>query len=306
MKNIIKLTVTISLFILFFYLVDYELLLHAFDKLSFSIIIFLLILSFLMIWISVLKWRLFLSAFGGKVEVIELMRLYTISYFVNAFIPSHVGGDVVRSITIGKQVGQKSAATATFLERYTGLIVMIFLGIVSLFFAENIPFATLSALLILGLIIVVANAILLSPKKIRFLNRLPFIKNKIVKITDLQDQIIKIFHKKDIIVKAILFSLIFHLLAIINIFVICHGIGWYEVPIFKLATVLPLILLISGLPLTPSGIGLQEGAFFYFLHNIGATSEQALAVGVILRAKWVLLAMTGGGLYLINKKSSRA
>ena len=66
--------------------------------------------------------------------------------------------------------------------------------------------------------------------------------------------------------------------------------------------VLPLILTIGALPLTPSGLGIQEGAFVFFLHGIGASEEQALLIALILRAKSVILALLGGLVFIKVRK----
>ena len=67
--------------------------------------------------------------------------------------------------------------------------------------------------------------------------------------------------------------------------------------------VVPLVLLVSMVPLTPAGIGIQEGAFLFFLQRIGATEAQGLGVGVVLRAKVMVIAMLGGLLWLYVRKS---
>ena len=54
-----------------------------------------------------------------------------------------------------------------------------------------------------------------------------------------------------------------------------------------------MVLIVSMVPLTPSGIGVQEGAFYYFLRKLGAAPGEALGVGIILRAKTLLIAVVG-------------
>ena len=102
--------------------------------------------------------------------------------------------------------------------------------------------------------------------------------------------------------KAILYSLLFHFLTVINTYVACLAVGWESPNFLGLFVVVPLILLVSILPITPSGVGVQEGAFVFFLKRVGAESSQGLAVALILRAKVLLLAVIGGLLFFKLKK----
>ena len=64
--------------------------------------------------------------------VLHLFNLYLVGYFVNLFMPSYLGGDLVRSWYAGKEIGQHEALAATILERYTGFVAMIVLAILAL------------------------------------------------------------------------------------------------------------------------------------------------------------------------------
>ncbi len=73
---------------------------------------------------------------------------------------------------------------------------------------------------------------------------------------------------------------------------------------FNFFVVLPIVLLIGAVPITPNGLGLQEGAYFFFLQQLGATPDQAVAISLALRAKAYLLAVIGAGIWFGLKKES--
>jgi uncharacterized membrane protein YbhN (UPF0104 family) len=81
------------------------------------------------------------------------------------------------------------------------------------------------------------------------------------------------------------------------------AVGWDAASISGLFVVVPLVLLVSIIPLTPNGIGLQEGAFLFFLERIGAARSEALAVGLIIRAKVTIIGLIGGILWLSAKRA---
>jgi len=56
----------------------------------------------------------------------RLFSYYLIGQFYNLFLPTSVGGDVVRSYQLGKYSGSQSNALASvFVERYTGVLVLL-------------------------------------------------------------------------------------------------------------------------------------------------------------------------------------
>ena len=261
----------------------------------------LCVVAFALIGVSAVKWRLFLSHLGQEVSLTRLFGLYLVGYFVNLLMPSYVGGDIVRSLYVGGKENRSESLSATFLERYTGLVAMVLIAVCSLPFA---PFVTWQiAILAVGVAIglLVVSVILFSERSIVLLRR--FIPEKCVKIVERFQAGIR-FGVKDpkLLCQAFLLSLVFHFLTVINTAAVAYAVGWYNPPIFDLLVVVPLILLVGAIPVAPSGLGITEGAFYFFLHGIGATPEQAVGIGLVLRAKGYILAVLGGIVWLAIKR----
>jgi uncharacterized membrane protein YbhN (UPF0104 family) len=100
-------------------------------------------------------------------------------------------------------------------------------------------------------------------------------------------------------------SFLFHLLTVVNTYAAGWAIGWESPNFGGLFVVVPLILLVSMIPITPSGLGLTEGAFVFFLQRVGATEVEGLGVALVLRAKVVIIAAVGGLLWLGVKNLKR-
>jgi len=97
---------------------------------------FFVFLSFcllpLLILLSVIKWQILLKSKGHEVSISYLFKLYLVGYFFNNFLPSNVGGDLVRGYELGTFTGNKSEAMASvFMERLTGLIVLVVIATIS-------------------------------------------------------------------------------------------------------------------------------------------------------------------------------
>ena len=301
----------IAVLVLFglFSLVGVTEMLKVFSEVDPFWLVLLLLLAPVMVWASCLKWNLFIKASGNSVPMSHLMKLYTVGYFFNTFTPSYVGGDVARSFHLGKYLSnQRDAFIATFLERFTGLLAMSLLGVIFLSLGASATSGLSIAILSVAFGAFVLGLICFSLRFANFsfgiarwaCNYLPEkLSGKIVKLIEKVDE--GMCHARNnrlLLFKALLLSLFFHCLTVLNTYLGARTVGWDNPDIAGLFVVVPLVLLVSMAPITPSGLGIQEGAFLFFLQRIGGTKAHGLGVGVVLRAKIVLLGLIGGLIWL--------
>lgn len=271
------------------------------QNISFLDVLYLLAISGVMIWLSSAKWALFVTASGNSVPVLKLMRYYTIGYFYNSFIPSYIGGDVARSYSLGKTLGdQRVAMVATVLERVSGLFAMSLLAAVALVLGYRVNLAI--DLLVIGVVLGTGVFLLtLSTRSGVDLLR-SFCPSRFLKeFSKIEEASFYARERKDVWSKALLWSIAFHVATVVNTLVAAQAVGWETAPVPELFIMLPIILLIAAVPITPGGIGIQEGAFLFFLTMLGATEPEAFAIGVVLRIKVLFLAMLGGLLWSREK-----
>jgi uncharacterized protein (TIRG00374 family) len=298
--------------LLTFYAVDFSELLKTLQQITLPMIGALFALAFVMVYLSAFKWRLLLAALHQDRASLPSSRrlfcLYLVGYFVNLIFPSFVGGDVVRSLRLGRQVGQVNALGAVILERYTGLLAMVILAVAFVWFIPGRSFQIVLIVCSMFFAVLVGTVFALHPGAQRVMNVLP---KRIVE--KLQAPIIKLQNGFNLVRKeprvfgpALLLSFLFHSLTILNTALTGYAIGWTDPMIGELFVVVPIILLIGAIPVTPQGLGLQEGAFYYFLQLAGATPTQALSVALVLRAKSYVLALLGGLIWWFDKKTYTA
>ncbi|WKZ56246.1 MAG: lysylphosphatidylglycerol synthase transmembrane domain-containing protein [Bdellovibrionota bacterium] len=284
------------------YVVDVQSLWEALKELTWQSVAVLMLLSIPLILVSALKWRCFIESFGVKVRFVRLFNLYVVGYFVNIFVPSYVGGDFVRSWYVGKRIGQHEAFASTILERYTGLVAMLLLAFCFMWFVEGVGLLMQLAVLALCAGLAVITVIALSPAILQKVERFKALAKVIPHLRKVQTGLRLAHGNKPLLAKALFLSLCFHTLTVVNTMVAGIAVGWVDPPFWGLFVVLPFVLLIGALPVAPSGLGIQEGAFFVFLTALGATPAEALGVGIVLRAKSYVLALIGGLVWLYEKR----
>jgi uncharacterized protein (TIRG00374 family) len=261
-------------------------------------VLILAVLSFLLIGVSVWKWGSFLARLGISAKFWRLFRLYLIGYFVNVFTPSFVGGDVVRSLYVGPGVDKAHAVSATFLERYTGVVAMLAMALCAVFLSETATKEIRVLVVLLSTGCAVATWFLFSGLLSRICRRF-HAPEKITRVIDrIHEGLVWGVEDTTLVGKTLIISLSFHVLTVVNTAAVATAIGWTTVPWTGLLIVVPLILIVGAVPISPQGLGIQEGAFVFFLSSIGATSDQALAIALVLRVKSYLLAVLGGFLWL--------
>ena len=283
---------------LLFSIVDIRSVLVSLEDIRALDLAYLLTLSVVLVLVSVIKWRLFLRHLGMQASVPHLFRLYLVGYFVNLLMPSALGGDVVRSLYVGKEVDKIKAVSATLLERYTGFIAMVLMALIAVWWAPQVTSQIRLLTIFVG---IAACGLTVAMVSGRFSGLAKFLRvpdRFIGKLLRLEEGVQWGLSDKELLVKAGGLSILFHLLTIVNTAVVGYAVGWEQVPWGDLFVVVPLILLVGAAPISPQGLGIQEGAFVFFLSAVGASPAQAMAIALVLRAKSYLLAAIGGFLWI--------
>ncbi|MCO6432023.1 MAG: flippase-like domain-containing protein [Deltaproteobacteria bacterium] len=292
-KRIIKNSIAAIIIGFLLYLAGPRELLQTLSQLTAATFAYLMLISFLLIHVSVLKWQLFLQHFSERVSSFRLFNLYLTGYFVNLILPSYLGGDAVRSFYIGKRVGQHEAAAATILERYTGIVAMLLFAFVFMWQVEAVTWQIKGAVVACLAALFTGTIFVLSRGMLQLAGRITVLKPAVPHLDKVRDALHLARKDRGLLIKAMSLSFLFHTITVLNTAAAAFAVGWFDPPIWDLFVVLPLILLIGALPVSPNGLGMQEGAFYFFLHSIGATPAQALGVAVVLRAKSYVLALIG-------------
>lgn len=269
-------------------------------------------ISFVLIGISCLKWRLFLRDQNSSITFYRLFGLYLIGFFFNNFLPSNFGGDVARAYYLGKQIVSHTQSLASvFLERLTGLIALVFLAFVAYAVTPDFRQGELVSVSI-GVLAAGCGAAVVAlwhPSLIRTvlgpLERFKVFDRLITKLYKFHDHIIYFKSKPDLVTKAMGYSFLFHICTAINVYLAALVLG-VELSLLRLMVVTPIILVIASLPLTPNSLGVWEWAFSVYLIPAGAELEQGLAVALLLRAKTLVLSLAGGVLYLAEDRAAPA
>lgn len=255
----------------------------------------------LLVWASSWKWQVILQAMNIHVSAAKCFWLYVVGYFFNTVLPTNVGGDVVRAYAVGKSTGKRAEAfSSVFVERFTGLSVLLLTAIVAFFLAiRQLWNLWLNIALILSVFGYAAIlAVVLSPGLLNGLQRiipLKPVKKILEKLLKFQTATLSLRAHPGAFAFAMINSVFFYFLAILNVYI--SALAFHADLSFAGAVIItPIIMVISMLPISIGGIGLAEGAYYFTFERFGIIGAVGLSVALLMRAK-ALLAGAAGGIY---------
>jgi hypothetical protein len=249
--------------------------------------------------ITVQRWRTILATTGHSVPFRRLFSLYVIGQFYNNLMPSSVGGDVYRAIGLSRTMGSRiSALGSIFAERFCGLTILVMCALTSVTLSPELRAETgLMILLAAGVCIyIIAIAVLASPLPIRISRRMSarwsVLQRLTTKAGHFRDALLDYLQHPAAIARALLWSALFYTGAVLNVFLACRSLGADD-PLWSIAAVVPVVLLICMLPIALGGIGLTELSYLTAFAALGMDGNIGLTAALLLRAKVLLWSSSG-------------
>jgi uncharacterized protein (TIRG00374 family) len=78
------------------------------------------------------RWLVLLRSLDPGIPFARLLRLYFVGQFFSTFLPTQFGGDVVRALELTQDTDSSAAVGTVLLDRMTGLLVLLAMGLVVL------------------------------------------------------------------------------------------------------------------------------------------------------------------------------
>ena len=272
-----------------------------------------LFLAFAMFYIGyviiALRWQLLLRAQNLKASILYLLESFTIAMLFNNLLPSTIGGDAYRMYDIWKIGGNKSQAVSIILiDRFFGMFALVCLGFVAALLATQVQEALPGIVFYLGAII--AGMLVLMwmvfGSGAGILDWFLGLKIKILSIPirivrKLVDGLALFRGRGDVLIRALLLSLLLQLNVIFHFIIITHALS-IDVPIEGMFVIIPIATLIMLLPIAINGVGVREAIFVFFFALYGVNAESAIAFAWVALAMLLAQGVIGGIVFVLRRK----
>lgn len=253
---------------------------------------------------SSLRWQWILKADSAKIPLKELFSSYMIGMFVNNFMPTSIGGDVIKTYDIYRLTKDSSLSVASvFFERFTGLIALVLLswiGANSYLFSFSTPVIAGWIFINMACIFVIMSLILKAWGE--WILRLVEVQRfgKIMKVIRLSyERLVAYQNRRALLAKLLIISFPIQLLTIIIYQQVAFAIGVSLPFIFFLFTI-PFIILISLFPISFGGLGVREGTTVLIFSMAGVSTDAALSISLIYLSIMYIVSLTGGLLLIFR------
>lgn len=286
-----------------------------------------------MLVVSCLKWKMVLDLHEEKIPFLRLIRIYLIGYFFSNLLPSTVGGDVARSYYSGKIIKNQSfSAIAIFIERFTGVFILLILVILSPLMKAGLyksPYVYVPSIVSIALILIIlliwriqqsfellhrfAQVVVSFLHKsasvsgikgftsiIEVLEKIyQSIYSRLEKLRDeMKISVTTIRKDRSLFLKIFWITVLFYLLACLNVYVAFMAFG-IRPEFFSTCALVPTALFVAQVPVTLLGnMGFFESVFVFYFLLIGIPGAETLAMGLLLRLKMLTIGVAGYLVYL--------
>lgn len=270
--------------------------------------------GYLALHVGLVRWKLILDAQGLRMSWRRCFSIYFIGQFFNAFMFGSTGGDLVRALYAAKETHHKKteAVTTVVIDRVIGLIVLYAMGGVML--AARAPFflghwkTHVPALVMLGMIAATAAG-LVAVFNPQWFSRWPLAERvkRHPKIVGILQRILVSIHlyrrRTGVLLWTSILSLAIQVVTILQ----CCCLGrCFQIPLgfVDYLTVLPIIVAVAAIPITPGGLGIREGLAVALFGAMGISSAQSLPLSLLVYFIALGWGLVGGWIFIGYSASS--
>jgi len=270
-----------------------------------ALLIGALAFTFVGIVLSAFRWQRVLATLDVTVSLFRLTRHYLASLFVGNFLPSTVGGDVLRVTRLGAETGDSAAPFASVvLERLSGWIVLpglTFAGLAMNPTLRTLGRATALATFVGATTLIALGAVLVAAAHPKIGARMSGAEGW-KRFTGAIHLGVDRFRRRPILaLEVIAAGVVYQLSVLIFVFLAAKAL---EIPVgfTAILTFFPAVAIVQTLPVTIGGLGVREGALYLFLHPLGVTSDQAISLGVVVYACTLIVSLAGAPAFAAGGK----
>lgn len=257
------------------------------------------------------RWKVLLAVQDIEMSWLRTWQLFMIGMFFNLFMLGSTGGDVVKMfLTMRETTKNKAAALlSVFMDRVIGMLALIFLSAALLVFRyDQLSHAEGSAallrvllwLLAASMVIIVGMFVVSGLGWVHYLPAWTPLRGRIVEISAACHLYAKAWR---LTIWAFLVS--FPLFAMFFTTFYCAARAFTDqLGLLDMFSVMPIVAVITAIPISISGIGLRESLFVQLLAPFGVTAAVATLISVTGFFINTVGSLAGGLVFLFYRSSS--
>lgn len=282
---------------------DIPKIIHVLQNINRRLLLVAVTIFLFTVFVLARRLQIIFGAEGIPLKFFDSSNLTFIGYFFNNFLPTSVGGDIVKAMCASRVTNEPvKSVTSVLMDRIFGLFTFIMIPSVSLlFFLKEIRDPKVPILVYSFLAFSILFFFLLfnrnMARRFRFIETLLNYVKLGSKVRKVYEGLHKFKDQKMLIANAMLLSIVGQSVNIFVLYILAVAMG-VQVNIVYFFLLVPVVHLISMVP-SLNGLGVREWAYIKFLSPyIGR--EYAAAIGILWLSLLLLLSVIGGLIYLFR------
>jgi uncharacterized protein (TIRG00374 family) len=259
------------------------------------------------------RWRLLLQTQRINVRLGHLTQSFLVATFFNNFLPSNIGGDVIRIADTTPHTGSRTLATTVILvDRVVGLLALLGVGALASAIAASSGIQLIGvrylwlALVVLGggllfafakpdfVARIVRGVIERSGRAATFQQRGENLLRGLGRFSEEPSSLLTAFGGA-VLVQGLL--VVFYLCAARSLAV--------PFPLLAACVIVPVSMVVQMVPLSINGFGVREAVFAAFFQSLGLSVSSALALSLGAAAFIMVFSLAGGVVFLFRQQQPR-
>lgn len=258
-------------------------------------------------FVVLVRWMLFLKALGLSATFWQVCRYFFIGLFGNLFLPTSIGGDVVKAIGLSRGVGQKPKVFASIvLDRLSGFAGLVIVALIAYIVGTSMVDAPLVIIpiVILTLLSLLVGGLLFNQKFFQFFGGLVRKFPRIQKgIMEMHSDLSLMKGKKRTGLGCILLSCFVQVLGALLYYLISLAMH-LEVSFLHYLIFSPIVSAVTFLP-SIGGLGVREVGWKTLLTKVGVGADAAVGLSLISFFFVIVLGLIGGVIYVTTVPGRR-
>lgn len=267
--------------------------------------------------LGVIRWRMVLRVQGLDLSFGRATEISLVAHFFNSFLLGSTGGDLLKAYYAARETHHKKteAVVTVLVDRLVGLFAMLLFACLMMLpnwplLAKHRPLAALAWFIFImmsgcGAVVVLSFWSGVSrqwPRARLWLRRLP--KGEMLeRALDASRR----FGKQPLfLVRMLVMSMALNVFCVLQIAALAWGMNLQVSPL-ALFVIVPVIVCVSALPISPSGLGVRENLYVLMLgvNEINVDATAALSLSLLAYGGFLLWSIVGGIVYVSRRERDR-
>jgi len=257
--------------------------------------------------LAAFRWKQVCEALGLEVNTRRLVWHNFAGQFVSNFVPTTVGGDVVRVSRLGKDTGDRPTSfTTVIFERLSGWMVLpasIFLGLLLDPALRGLGAATRGAMVAAIITLLVLAVIILAAGNDYSGRLLARYESSLAWLHAIHEGLAVLRNKPREVGRILASGAAYQAVLVLAFWCAAHSIGIETFSFRAALAFVPAVLIVQVLPLGIGGLGVREGALVLFLGELDVPDQKAVALGLTIYALTIITSLIGVPSLVFNKSS---